>query len=367
MQGKVSPERSAATGVYVGIDVCKGWLDVYLHPIGQGFRVANDRIGLKRLKRELALHEVALVAVEATGKFHRLVQRHLHAAGLAVAVTNPLRSRLFCEAIGQLAKTDAIDARLLAIMAESLNPRATPPPPEIVEELQEIVRARAAAVEDRTALLNQKAAARVGLLKSELARRIAAIERCLVRLEKAIQAIIARDTMLARRFKILLSIPGIGPIAAVGMLAGLAEMGARSGKEIAMLSASCAGGLRQRRDERAAPHSGRALPCPHRHLLRRPLCVPLQSRPGPRLSAPHCRWQETQSGPHRRHAKARPARQYPRPPGPPVAAKSSLTQITDAEPVEGRWQGRRRYTFTFSSSTTRWTAGRESMRSLWAV
>ena len=236
MQGKVSPERSAATGVYVGIDVCKGWLDVYLHPIGQGFRVANDRIGLKRLKRELALHEVALVAVEATGKFHRLVQRHLHAAGLAVAVTNPLRSRLFCEAIGQLAKTDAIDARLLAIMAESLNPRATPPPPEIVEELQEIVRARAAAVEDRTALLNQKAAARVGLLKSELARRIAAIERCLVRLEKAIQAIIARDTMLARRFKILLSIPGIGPIAAVGMLAGLAEMGARSGKEIAMLS-----------------------------------------------------------------------------------------------------------------------------------
>lgn len=208
MQGKVSPERSAATGVYVGIDVCKGWLDVYLHPIGQGLRVANDPTGLKRLKRELARHEVVLVAVEATGKFHRLVQRHLHAAGLAVAVTNPLRSRLFCEATGQLAKTDAIDARLLAIMAESLNPRATPPPPEIVEELQEIVRARAAAVEDRTALLNQKAAARVGLLKSEL----------------------------ARRFEILLSIPGIGPIAAIGMLAGLTEMGARSGKEIAMLS-----------------------------------------------------------------------------------------------------------------------------------
>ena len=236
MQGKVSPERSAATGVYVGIDVCKGWLDVYLHPIGQGLRVANDPTGLKRLKRELARHEVVLVAVEATGKFHRLVQRHLHAAGLAVAVTNPLRSRLFCEATGQLAKTDAIDARLLAIMAESLNPRATPPLPEIVEELQEIVRARAAAVEDRTALLNQKAAARVGLLKSELARRIAAIERCLVRLEKAIQAIIARDAMLARRFEILLSIPGIGPIAAIGMLAGLTEMGARSGKEIAMLS-----------------------------------------------------------------------------------------------------------------------------------
>lgn len=236
MQGKVSPERSAAIGVYVGIDVCKGWLDVYLHPIGQSLRVANDPAGLKRLKRELAAHDVALVAVEATGKFHRLVQRHLHAAGLAVAVANPLRSRLFCEAAGQLAKTDAIDARLLAIMAESLNLRATPPPPEIVEELQEIVRARAAAVEDRTALLNQRAASRMGLLKAELSRRIVALERCIDRLEAAIQATIARDPRLARRLEILLSIPGIGQVAAVGLLAGLVELGTRSGKEIAMLS-----------------------------------------------------------------------------------------------------------------------------------
>jgi transposase len=236
MQGKVSPERSATTRVYVGIDVCKSWLDVYIHPIGQSLRVANDATGLKRLKRQLARHDVALVAVEATGKLHRLAQRHLHAAGMPVAVTNPLRSRLFCEATGQLAKTDTIDARLLAIMAETLNPRATPPPPAIIEELQEIVQARAAAVADRTALINQRADARVALVKAELGRRIAAVERCIARLEAAIGTVIARDPVLARRCEILLSIPGVGPVAAAGLLAGLAEMGTRSGKQIAMLS-----------------------------------------------------------------------------------------------------------------------------------
>ena len=237
MQGKVLPERSAAIRVYVGIDVCKGWLDVYLHPIGHSLRVANDAAGLKRLKRELARYEVVLVVLEATGKHHRLAQRHLHAAGTPVAVVNPLRSRLFAEAKGALAKTDAIDARLLAVMAETFAPRATPPLPQAVEELQEIVRARAAAVADRTALLNQRAEARVRLLKVELGRRIAALDRSIARLEGAMQAIVASDPVLARRLEILLSIPGIGPIAALGLMAGLAEeLGARSSKQIAMLS-----------------------------------------------------------------------------------------------------------------------------------
>ena len=220
--------------MYVGIDVCKGWLDVHLHPIGHSLRVANDAPGLKRLKRELARYETLLVVLEATGKYHRLAQRHLHAAGIPVAVVNPLRSRLFAEAKGALAKTDA---RLLAVMAETFAPRATPPLPQAVEELQEIVRARTAAVADRTALLNQRAEARVRLLKVELGRRIAALERSIARLESAMQDVVASDPVLARRLEILLSIPGIGPVAALGLMAGLAEeLGACSSKQIAMLS-----------------------------------------------------------------------------------------------------------------------------------
>ena len=124
MQGKVSSERSAIR-IYVGIDVCKARLDVYLHPIGVRLAVANDTQGVRRLKRHLEGHEVALVVMEATGKLHRAAHRSLAEAGLAVAVVNPLRSRLFAEAAGALAKTDGVDARMLAILGESLRPNAT--------------------------------------------------------------------------------------------------------------------------------------------------------------------------------------------------------------------------------------------------
>jgi transposase len=106
MQGKVSPERSATTPVYVGIDVCKDRLDVYIHPVGLKLEFANSPEGIKRLKRSLKTHQVALAAMEATGKFHRAAHRSLHADGFAVAIVNPLRSRLFAEALGALAKTD---------------------------------------------------------------------------------------------------------------------------------------------------------------------------------------------------------------------------------------------------------------------
>jgi len=236
MQGKVTPERSALEAVYVGIDVCKAWLDVYLHPIGRQFRVANSREGLKRLKRELADLKVRLIVMEATAKYHRQAHRSLHAAGLAVAVVNPLRSRLFADAKGVLAKTDRLDARVLAVLAESLAPSARPPAPAFLEELQELVRARAAAVDDLTALTNQHGESRTAILKRELARRIRATQASIARLEAEIERRIERDPVLARRYLILRSIKGIGPVAAAALLVGLAELGVCSGKQAALLA-----------------------------------------------------------------------------------------------------------------------------------
>ncbi|MGO7969001.1 transposase, partial [Rhizobium ruizarguesonis] len=131
MQGKVSSERTAMATVYVGIDVCKEWLDIHLHPLGRSFRVTNDTAGLRRLKRELdALDQMPRstlhIVMEATGKWHRAVQRSLHADGFYVSVVDPLRARLFAKACGFLAKTDRLDARLLAIMGEALKPAQTP-------------------------------------------------------------------------------------------------------------------------------------------------------------------------------------------------------------------------------------------------
>ncbi|MCW5731521.1 MAG: hypothetical protein KIT81_09605 [Alphaproteobacteria bacterium] len=100
MQGKVLLVGSATKAVYVGIDVCKDWLDVYVDPLGDRWRIANTPQGLRGLRRRLAGLPVALIVLEATGKFHRQVHRGLHAAGFAVGVINPLRARLFAEAAG---------------------------------------------------------------------------------------------------------------------------------------------------------------------------------------------------------------------------------------------------------------------------
>ena len=177
MQGKVSLERSAATRVYVGIDVCKAWLDIHVHPTGQSFRVPNTPHGLKQLKRRLAKVDVALITMEATGKFHRQAHRNLHASGFAVAVVNPLRSRLFAEAIGMLAKTDAVDARMLALLAATIEPKAKAPPPETLENLQEIVRGREACVAQRTALLNQLGTAKTTCLRQQIRHQLKTVER----------------------------------------------------------------------------------------------------------------------------------------------------------------------------------------------
>lgn len=236
MQGKVLLEARSASPVYVGIDVCKDHLDVYLHPIAVHWRVTNDRDGLRRLKRLLAGHEVSLVVMEATAKYHRLAHRSLSQSGFAVAIVNPLRSRLFAEAIGARAKTDRVDARMLAILGEALGPQAMAPVPEALEALQELVHARNAATAERTALSNRLAASQTAFLRAELKRRIKSLERHIERLAAAIDERIAADPVLARRHEILVSIPGVGPGVAANLLADLAELGSLDRRAIACLA-----------------------------------------------------------------------------------------------------------------------------------
>jgi len=236
MQGQKSPERSAQPGVYVGVDVCKDWLDVYLHPIGQKHRVANAPEGLKALKRRLAELPVELIVMEATGKFHRQAHRTLHAAGFAVAVVNPLRARLFAEAVGQLAKTDRLDARVLALMGQALEPSAIAPAPEAIEALQELARARSAAKANQTALSNQRGASQTAFLKAELGRRLKTLAGHIERLDAEIERRLGADPALKRRYDILITIPGVGPVAALALVIGLPELGACSGKAAALLA-----------------------------------------------------------------------------------------------------------------------------------
>jgi transposase len=244
MQGKMSSEQSTmAQGyliieryVYVGIDVCMEWLDVHLHPTGQAFRVSNTSEGLKSLKRKLAGLHVKLVVMEATAKFHRLGHRVLHAAGYAVAIVNPLRSRLFAEAIGQLAKTDRIDARILAVMGESLEPTTIAPAPESLAALQELLHARVAAIAEQTALSNRRGASELAFLKAEFGRRLKQIAAHIERLNDEIERRLEADPALKHRYDLLLTIPGVGPIAALTLVIALPELGACSAKAASLLA-----------------------------------------------------------------------------------------------------------------------------------
>jgi transposase len=152
MQGKVLPELDAADPVYVGIDVCKKRFDVHIHPTNERFAVANDTGGWQRLKRKLAAFTVQRVVMEATSKYHRAAHRRLTASGHAVAIINPLRARLFAEATGQLAKTDGVDAAMLARFAEQLAPATTEPAPHAKKQLRELVHARRTAIDDHISL-----------------------------------------------------------------------------------------------------------------------------------------------------------------------------------------------------------------------
>jgi transposase len=153
-----------------------------------------------------------------------------------VAVINPYRSRKFADMLGQLAKTDKIDAMMLARFGEMVRPDACIPVPKHLEELKELMYARAAAVADRTALKNRLTAAESVLLIRECRRQLKASSAHVKRLEAIIQAIIKEDHELTRRLAIFKSIPGVGKTVAWGLIAYMPELGTLSAKQAAALS-----------------------------------------------------------------------------------------------------------------------------------
>jgi transposase len=236
MQGKEVSEQEPTMKSSVGIDVSKHRLDVCVLPSGDRLSVANSREGIRKLKRWLIGFDLGRVVVESTGKWHRPVWRSLYASGYPVVMINPFQVRMFAMALGILAKTDRLDAAVLARFAAAINPAIRPPPPHLLEELSELVAGREAAVAEQTSLKNQLSAANVTMLRQQLVRRIARLARDIAALERAILARIKADADLARRFHILTSIPSVGPVVAATLITRLAELGAVTDKAIAALA-----------------------------------------------------------------------------------------------------------------------------------
>ena len=235
MQGKEVSEQETRNCT-AGIDVSKSWLDAHVLPASQSLRVANTNGGIRQLKRWLLRFKVELVVVEATGKWHRDVARSLRASAIAIAVTDPYRVRMFAKASGILAKTDRLDAKVLAMFAAMMSPELRDPAPETLEAMQELVTARASAVDEQVALKNQKAAAKELFLKRQLERRINQLYAHVEAIEKECLKRIRADEALARRFVILTSIPGFGVVVAITLIACLPELGSLSSKQAAALA-----------------------------------------------------------------------------------------------------------------------------------
>lgn len=225
--------RREVVAVWVGVDVAKGMIDVARGPEGQLERVERAIGPLQAWARTLPAH--ARVVVEATGGLERLVTTVLQARGLAVSVVNPRQVRDFAKATGQLAKTDRLDARVLAHFGAALAPRVTAAKAIDAEGLRALIDRRRQLVETRTAEKNRRHTAPEAVLGS-IDEHIAWLDHEIEQLDHAIEAAATACGALAEPLARLPAIPGVGRVVALTLVTHLPELGTLDRKRMAALA-----------------------------------------------------------------------------------------------------------------------------------
>ena len=218
----------------IGIDISKATLDCHVHPAAIDRQFANTAKGHKALIAWVRQWQVERIAYEATGTYHRALEVAL--TDMPCVKLNPERARRFAQATGTLAKTDRIDARLLARMAVALQPPVRLARNPQQNQLAELVNARDGLVRDRTALKNRQKNLTVALLKRQCAQRLDQIARHIAALDAEIATVIAADKNLARRHDILTSIAGLGTLTANQIIATMPQLGSLDNKQAASLA-----------------------------------------------------------------------------------------------------------------------------------
>jgi transposase len=226
---------SASPSVVVGIDVSQQKLDVHLWPVGLEWSLENSPAGVEQLLERLRAHTVRLAVLEATGRYDRRAALALMDAGYETAVVNPRQPRDFAKSTGQLAKTDRIDARILAQFGAVIGPRATERPAENRLILDELVgrRRQLVAMLGQERIRGEQATHRS--VWKQIKHSIEALEKQLAQIEKEILAWIDRDDDWRIRFDLLKSTPGIGDATAAVLVAELPELGQLNRQQIAKL------------------------------------------------------------------------------------------------------------------------------------
>jgi transposase len=220
---------------FVGIDVSKDRLDVHVHPAGEAFACARDAEGLDQLLAWLGPVRPTLVAIEATGGFETVAAAHLAAAGLPVAVVNPAQVRAFATALGKRAKTDPIDALVIARFAATVRPQPKPAPDETLQALADLVTRRRQIVAMIGAEKQREKRAPARLRKS-IARLLKALQKELSEVEADIDDTMRGSPLWREKEELLTSVPSIGQTIARALLADLPELGELDRRQIAALA-----------------------------------------------------------------------------------------------------------------------------------
>ncbi len=221
---------------FVGIAISKDHLDVHVRPTGDSFRVRYDDAGLVTLVAHLRPLAPVVLVLEATGGYEVTVAATLASAALPVAVVNPRQVRDFARATGQLAKTDTLDARVLALFAEAVRPAARPVPDARAAALGELIARRRQLVDMLGAEHNRRRLLRDRRLQRHLEAHIAWLEEALRRLDLDLTTLIRSTPVWRETDDLLRSVPGIGPVTAGTLIADLPELGRLDRRRIAALA-----------------------------------------------------------------------------------------------------------------------------------
>lgn len=222
--------------IYVGIDVSKDRLDVAVRPGGESFAVSRTGGGIDELIERLKALSIKLVAIEATGGFETVVAAGLAGAGLPVVVVNPAQVRAFAQALGKRAKTDPIDAAVIAHFAEATRPRLRQLPDATTQLLADLVARRRQIVEMIAAESQRARHVTLPRLKKSIARLRKALEKELSELDDDISDHVRGSPAWAEKEDLLASVPGIGPTIARTLIAELPELGSLDRRQIAALA-----------------------------------------------------------------------------------------------------------------------------------
>lgn len=219
--------------MFVGIDISQEYLDVAVVGQVRVIRVANDQAGLRVLAQDLRVSAPQLIVMEASGGYERRPAAVLLSAGLPVSIVNPRQVRDFARSLGRLAKTDAIDARVLARFAEVLRPEAIVLSEEAQEQLRELDQRHRQLVQMIVAERNRlRHAPRTA---DRIEEHLRWLEQEVKRTDEEIASLIDSDPELRAKAAILQSVPGVGRVLSSALLSGLPELGRLNRKEIAAL------------------------------------------------------------------------------------------------------------------------------------